>query len=155
MCEFGKRTEIDCYFCITAFARFAIYEFEFVSCELSDTLHCEIKDSSHIVLSPCLAFGSVVERVGLSHFIAKQFYCKCSPCLTRRINNDELEGDDFVCLDGVSVHDKCPSGGASEGLIIYYRYDNGWSKDTVKRRVEHSLNRSLNGLWATLRMENL
>ena len=59
-------------------------------------------------------------------------------------------GDDFVCPDGVTVHDKCPSGGASEGMIIYYRYDNGWSKSTVKRRVEHSLNRSLNGLWATL-----
>ena len=70
----------DFHFYITAYARFAIYEF--VSCELLDTLHCEIKDSSHVVLSPCLAFGSVVERVGLSHFIAIQFYCKCSPCLT-------------------------------------------------------------------------
>ena len=79
-CEIRKRKENDFYFCITAYARFAIYEF--VSCELLDTLHWEIKDSSHIVLSPCLVFGSVVERVGLSHFIAKQFYCKCSPCLT-------------------------------------------------------------------------
>ena len=78
-CEIRKRKENDFSFCITAFVGFAIAIYAFFSCELFDTLYCEIKDSSYIVLSPCLAFGSVVEQVGLGHFIAKKFYCKCSP----------------------------------------------------------------------------
>ena len=67
-----------------------------------------------------------------------------------KTTDDELEGDDFVCEDGVAVHDECPTGGACVNMIIYYRYDNGWAKGTVKRLVEHSDNRGLNGLFATV-----
>ena len=62
-------------------------------------------------------------------------------------SDDDLEGEDFVCPAGVEVVDKCPSGGACANMAIYYRYDSGWAKGTVKRLVEHSDTRSLNGLY--------
>ena len=67
-----------------------------------------------------------------------------------KTTDDELEGDDFVCPDGVAVHDECPTGGACANMTIYYRYDNGWAKGKVKRKVEHSDNRGLDGLFATV-----
>ena len=45
--------------------------------------------------------------------------------------DDKLEGDFFYCPDGITVYEWCPSGGASEGLIFYHRYDSGWSKGIV------------------------
>ena len=65
-------------------------------------------------------------------------------------SDDELEGEDFVCPAGVEIQNTCPSGGACANMTIYYRYDSGWAKGTVKRLVEHSDNRSLNGLFATV-----
>jgi len=62
--------------------------------------------------------------------------------------DDDLDGDDFVCPPGVEVLATCPSGGACANMSIYYRYDSGWAKGTVTRLVEHSDNRSLNGLFA-------
>ena len=55
-----------------------------------------------------------------------------------------------MCPAGVEVLDKCPSGCVCANMIIYYRYDSGWAKGTVKRLVEHSDTRSLNGLYATV-----
>ena len=55
-----------------------------------------------------------------------------------------------MCPPGVEVLETCPSGGARPNMIIYYRYDSGWAKGKVKRLVEHSDTRSLNGLYATV-----
>ena len=67
-------------------------------------------------------------------------------------SDDDLEGEDFVCPAGVEIQNTCPSGGACANMSIYYRYDSGWAKGIVKRKVEHmcSDNRSLNGLFATV-----
>ena len=48
------------------------------------------------------------------------------------------------------IQNTCPSGDACANMTIYYRYDSGWAKGTVKRLVEHSDTRSLNGLFATV-----
>ena len=65
-------------------------------------------------------------------------------------SDDDLEGEDFVCPAGVEIQNTCPSGGACANMTIYYRYDSGWAKGIVKRLVEHSDTRSLNGLFTTV-----
>ena len=65
-------------------------------------------------------------------------------------SDDDLEGEDFVCPAGVEIQNTCPSGGACANMTIYYRYDSGWARGIVKRLVEHSDTRSLNGLFATV-----
>ena len=55
-----------------------------------------------------------------------------------------------MCPAGDEVLNTCPSGGAHANMKIYYRYDSGWAKGLVKRLVEHSDTRSLNGLYAAV-----
>ena len=63
--------------------------------------------------------------------------------------DDELEGGDFVCPKGVSILTTCPPSDALVGATIYHRYECGWHSGVVLRLVELSMNRNLNGLYAT------